>query len=210
MPSPSEQLHYQTATLQDLMAGVKGDQWDNPTPCAKWTVRDLAGHLVGGGTMFAASFRGDTVEVDADDETPDLLGDDPAAALAGMIADFEASAGSPGAMERDVVLPFGTLPAQVALDLVKFDLLIHAWDLARATGQPFDPPAEVVDSAPDGREDDRRDARRRHLPGCHGCTGGRELDRSARGIHGPHRLGLRALSEIPSLTAFARRKRAAP
>lgn len=147
MPSPSEQLHYQTATLQDLMAGVKGDQWDNPTPCAKWTVRDLAGHLVGGGTMFAASFRGDTVEVDADDETPDLLGDDPAAALAGMIADFEASAGSPGAMERDVVLPFGTLPAQVALDLVKFDLLIHAWDLARATGQPFDPPAEVVDSA---------------------------------------------------------------
>jgi uncharacterized protein (TIGR03086 family) len=75
---------------------------------------------------------------------PDVLGDDPAAAWANVIADFQASADAPGAMERDVALPFATLPAQVALDVAKFDLLVHAWDLARATGQPFDPPADVV------------------------------------------------------------------
>ena len=64
-----------------------------------------------------------------------------------MIADFQASAKAPGAMERDVVLPFATLPAQVALDVAKFDLLVHGWDLASATGQTFDPPADVVAKA---------------------------------------------------------------
>jgi uncharacterized protein (TIGR03086 family) len=32
----------------------------------------------------------------------------------------------------------------VALDIASFDLLVHAWDLARSTGQSFDPPDEVV------------------------------------------------------------------
>lgn len=146
MASPADQLRYQTTSLHDLMAGVKADQWDDPTPCEKWTVRDLANHLVGGGTMFAASFRGTTVEM-SEGEMPDMLGSDPAAAFDGVIADFEASVASPGAMEREVVLPFATLPAQVALDIATFDLLVHAWDLARATGQPFDPPADVVADA---------------------------------------------------------------
>jgi len=142
--SPSEQLDYQAGALGKLIAGVKADQWDNPTPCAKWTVRDLAGHLVGGGTMFAASFRGETVD---EGEAADVLGDDPAGAWAQVIDDFKAAADAPGAMERDVVLPFATLPAQVALDVAKFDLLVHGWDLAKATGQQFDPPADIVANA---------------------------------------------------------------
>jgi uncharacterized protein (TIGR03086 family) len=28
---------------------------------------------------------------------------------------------------------------------LKFDLLVHCWDLATATGQPFDPPADAVE-----------------------------------------------------------------
>jgi uncharacterized protein (TIGR03086 family) len=142
---PSEQLQFQSDALQHLMDGVKPDQWGNPTPCAKWTVRDLAAHLVGGGQMFAASFRGESVA--AEGEMPDVLGDDPSGAMRAMIADFKASADGPGAMEREVVLPFATLPAQVALDIAKFDLLVHAWDLAHATGQEFDPPDAVVAEA---------------------------------------------------------------
>ncbi len=146
MPSPAERVQYQATAIHDLLGGVKADQWDNPTPCAKWTVRDLANHLVGGGTMFAASFRGETVEMD-DNNPPDLLGDDAVAAWDKVVADFGASVASPGAMDRDVVLPFATLPAPVALDIATFDLLVHAWDLAHATGQPFDPPADVVAGA---------------------------------------------------------------
>ena len=147
MPSPSEQLEFQTTALRDLVGGVKADQWGDPTPCANWTVRDLAAHVVGGGTVFAASFRGETVPTGADAEMPDVLGDDPVGALDRVFADFQSAAESPGAMERDVVLPFATLPAQVALDVAKFDLLLHAWDLSRATDQPFDPPDDVVAGA---------------------------------------------------------------
>lgn len=146
MSSPADQLDYQAQALHDLLAGVQADQWDARTPCANWTVRDLSNHLVGGGTMFAASFRGETVEMD-ESNLPDLLGDDPTAAWDQVVSDFRAAVSAPGAMDREVVLPFATLPAQVALDIATFDLLVHAWDLAQATGQSFDPPAQVVADA---------------------------------------------------------------
>jgi uncharacterized protein (TIGR03086 family) len=50
-------------------------------------------------------------------------------------------------MERPIKLPFATLPGKVMLDIAQFDLLVHAWDLAQATGQKFDPPADVVEPA---------------------------------------------------------------
>jgi uncharacterized protein (TIGR03083 family) len=37
----------------DLVAGVRDDQWDAPTPCTAWSVRDLVNHFVGGNLMFA-------------------------------------------------------------------------------------------------------------------------------------------------------------
>jgi uncharacterized protein (TIGR03086 family) len=143
MPSPSEQLQYQTTTLRTLVAGVKPNQWDNATPCDQWTVRDVVNHVVGGGQMFAATFAGQSVDIPAG-PMPDLVGDDPVGALDGALQAFEDAANTPGAMENMVVLPFATLPAQVALDIGKFDLLVHCYDIASATGQPFDPPAEVV------------------------------------------------------------------
>jgi uncharacterized protein (TIGR03086 family) len=43
-------------------------------------------------------------------------------------------------------LPFGTMPADVALRIAAADLLVHSWDLAKATGQTFDPPADFIGS----------------------------------------------------------------
>jgi uncharacterized protein (TIGR03086 family) len=42
---------------------------------------------------------------------------------------------SPGAMEKTVKLPFGEMPAGIALNIAIFDVATHAVDLARATGQ---------------------------------------------------------------------------
>lgn len=44
------------ARLADLVASIRPDEWTLPTECEGWTVRDLAGHLVGA-MRSAASIR---------------------------------------------------------------------------------------------------------------------------------------------------------
>lgn len=44
---------------------------------------------------------------------------------------------APGALERTVTVPFGTVPAAVALRLRVIEALVHGWDLVQATGLPL-------------------------------------------------------------------------
>jgi uncharacterized protein (TIGR03086 family) len=142
----SEQLTYVLDSMEQLIANTRDDQMANPTPCDKWVVRDLINHFVGGGHMFAMLYRGEPMP-DMDGPVPDMLGSDPAAAARAARADFDAAIAEPGVMERVVHLPIGSLPAPVGLQLATFDVLVHCWDLATATGQQFDPPADVVAAA---------------------------------------------------------------
>jgi uncharacterized protein (TIGR03086 family) len=144
---PSAQLDYQRETLRGLVANVKPDQLSLSTPCSDWDVRGLMSHFVGGAGMFAAAFSGQELDIDPDAPMPDLVGSDPLGAFDGAIGQFTEAVDQPGAIDRMVVLPFGTMPGPVVLDLLKFDLLVHCWDLATATGQPFDPPADTVEQS---------------------------------------------------------------
>lgn len=40
--------------------------------------------------------------------------------------------------------PFGDMPGDTFARLLAFDLLMHSWDLATATGKPLNVPDEVV------------------------------------------------------------------
>ncbi len=42
------------------LRSLPGDAWDGPTGCADWTVRDLAGHVVGEAVWFPTLVRGVT------------------------------------------------------------------------------------------------------------------------------------------------------
>jgi uncharacterized protein (TIGR03086 family) len=139
----SEELTYVLDSMEKLIANTREDQMANPTPCDKWVVRDLINHFVGGGHMFATLYRGEPMP-DMDGPVPDMLGSDPAAAARAARADFDAALAEPGVMERIVHLPIGSVPAPVGLNLATFDVLVHCWDLATATGQAFDPPVEIV------------------------------------------------------------------
>jgi len=139
----SEQLTYVLDSMEKLIANTRDDQLALPTPCDEWTVRDLINHFVGGGHMFAMLYRGGSMP-DMDGPVPDMLGSDPAAAARAARADFDEAISEPGAMDRTVDLPVGPVPAPVGLQVATFDVLVHCWDLATATGQRFDPPADVV------------------------------------------------------------------
>jgi uncharacterized protein (TIGR03086 family) len=93
--------------------------------------------------MFAAGLNGDALD---GDPNADLLGDDHIAAYDGAIAAFSSALADASDLSAPVTLPFATLPGDMALRIAAADLLVHAWDLAVATGQAFDPPVEFVES----------------------------------------------------------------
>jgi uncharacterized protein (TIGR03086 family) len=65
----------------------------------------------------------------------DNLGDDPPGAWKVAAARAMGAFEQPGALDRTVTLPFGAMPASVALGIAVFDVLTHAVDIASATGQ---------------------------------------------------------------------------
>ncbi len=112
-------------------------QLTNPTLCTEWTVRDLMNHMVGGATMFAISAEQGSVpdEMLGQLMGGDNVGDDPKGAWATASQRAMTAFEAPGVMEKMVKLPFGEMPAGVALNIAIFDVATHAVDIARATGQ---------------------------------------------------------------------------
>lgn len=142
-----DQIDAVTEELGRLVGGVRADQLDAATPCAKWQVRDLLAHLVGGLHFFAGQLEGSS---GADGDAPaDLLGDDPEGAYRQAADHFRAAVRDPDAAGRTVSLGFGDLPGDAFMKLALFDLLVHSWDLATATNQDFEPHAEALAVADD-------------------------------------------------------------
>jgi uncharacterized protein (TIGR03086 family) len=140
-----EQLDAVHETLQPLVAAVGSDQWTAPTPCGDWDVRGLVGHVVGGNRVFAAAVGGVPLEQARQALAGDPLGPEPVVAYAESAAAVAAAFREPGALERSVTIPFGTVPAAVALHLRIVEALVHGWDLARATGRTVSYPDDVVE-----------------------------------------------------------------
>ena len=133
----------QVSHLGPLLAGVVGaitpEQLDQPTPCADYTVRGVLEHMIGGATMFAAAYRGETA---AEPDLTDVL-----AGFGPALENLGGAIVAPGALERTVAAPFGEVPGDTFARFVVLDGLVHGWDLATATGQTYDPPNELVAEA---------------------------------------------------------------
>ena len=124
--------------------GVPSNGWDADTPCSEWDVRALAAHTIGVVDNMGRTARG---EERLDDVNGAELGADPAAR-------FRAVAGPTLAAWRaadlDAPLDFGggrMVPTRFAVMVNLLDTSTHAWDLARATGQPEELPAGVAELA---------------------------------------------------------------
>ena len=66
-----------------LVEGVTAEQWQLPTVCTGWSVRDLLSHVVGGNRLFVGILRGDPFPSRDQMQSmrdADQLGDDPVAA----------------------------------------------------------------------------------------------------------------------------------
>lgn len=127
----TENLERAFTAARGVIANIKADQLNDPTPCQSWTVRDICNHLVGGSYYFGEVVNGSAGAPSEEDFTK---GD--------MVARYDegtkvsvAAFNAPGAMEKTVNLPFGPLPVAAWLGIATTDTFTHAWDLAKATGQ---------------------------------------------------------------------------
>jgi uncharacterized protein (TIGR03086 family) len=116
------------------LAAVGPDQWERPTPCADWSVRQLVNHVVGENAWAVPLLQGATMAEVGDRLDGDLLGDDPVAAWKAAAEPAVTVAGEDGALERIVHVSFGDIPGREYLSQVTTDHVIHAWDLARGAG----------------------------------------------------------------------------
>jgi uncharacterized protein (TIGR03086 family) len=113
---------------------VGSDQWDDPTPCREWSVRDLVNHVVGEDRWTVPLVRGQTIAEVGDRFDGDLLGDDPIASAldAAGEADLVVAEVLPGGGK--VHLSYGEEDLAEYVRQLAADHLVHAWDLAAATG----------------------------------------------------------------------------
>jgi uncharacterized protein (TIGR03086 family) len=136
---PLEQLDQLAPLLGGVIAGVEDNQLDLPTPCAEFTVAGVLEHMLTGASAFGAAFRGEAPgPVPEDGRLPDRV----ITALELLVESMHA----PGALDRTIEAPFGVVPGETFARFVVLDGLVHGWDLATATGQPYAPSDALASS----------------------------------------------------------------
>lgn len=125
------QARHEFESRLDLVAD---DQWELPTPCDGWTVRDLTGHLIGGGRMSELLLGG----ADKDEAMQRLFAleitGDPKVAFREATDAQAAAFDAPGAADALCHHPLRDMPGSDFIWMRVRDTTAHAWDLARALG----------------------------------------------------------------------------
>lgn len=127
----------------ERVEGTPPEAWRQPTPCDGWDVRALVNHVVSENRWAVLLLGGATVAEVGRALDGDLLGEDALAAWHDS-ADGVRDAVAATPLETTVHLSFGDVPASEYLWQLTTDALVHAWDLAHATGQDETLPADVV------------------------------------------------------------------
>ena len=122
-----------------LISGVRDDQLDAPTPCAGTDVGTLLAHILGLSIAFRDAARkidGPTTSTPPGSSQLDL----PAewrSVLPDHLRELVAAWRDPEAWQGSTRAGGVSLPGAVAGQVASNELLLHGWDVAVATGQPF-------------------------------------------------------------------------
>lgn len=118
-----------------FIACVGDDQWDAPTPCEGWNVRQLVNHLIVGNLWAAELASGATINEVGDRFDGDHVGQDPLQAYDRSAETAAAAFEAPGALDAPCAVSYGPIPGSVYAGHRFIDILVHGWDVAMATGQ---------------------------------------------------------------------------
>ncbi|WP_310729550.1 TIGR03086 family metal-binding protein [Streptomyces sp. N2A] len=125
--------------VNGLVSAVDPGQFDRATPCADWDVRALLNHLVWENLLWAGLADG----APRSDMTADHLGENHIEAFRTASRAALTAFGRPGMLDRR----YGPAPGWRLVEHLVIEMLVHGWDLARATGQPRDLVPDLAESA---------------------------------------------------------------
>jgi len=127
------------ARFTELVESVPSDRWDSPSPCEGWKAEDVVAHVV---NTEADHLKRMEMELP---ESIDGLG--PRTAWPIVRDRMQRALDTPEEAEHSYDGFFGRTTLAASIDqFYSMDLVIHAWDLARAAGlKDFEaiPPGEV-------------------------------------------------------------------
>lgn len=128
-----------TSRVAQLLERITDDQLDAPTPCERYTLGDLVDHVSGLSLAFTAAARQE-LGAGAGGPSADAsrLPDDWRTVVPARLADLADAWRKPDAWQGMTQAGGVDLPGDVAGMVALTEVIVHGWDLARSSGQPFD------------------------------------------------------------------------
>ena len=122
------------AACRAVLGRLTADDLSRPTPCAEYTAGDVGRHVVRSMVLLAA-VAGEQIDGPAAGRLEEQVTVTAEAALA---------AWRRRGLGGTVAVGRSSLPASLAVEIIPLELLVHGWDIARATGSAIDVTPEVA------------------------------------------------------------------
>jgi uncharacterized protein (TIGR03086 family) len=129
----------------EVLAGVADDQLTNSSPCTEYTVGDLIDH-VDQVSRGATALAQHTAELPDTSAGPDAahLAPDWRDSVAQDVRKLGQAWDDPAAWQGSANVPRSDLSNEMWGKITLTELVVHGWDIAQATGQPFDLPKHTL------------------------------------------------------------------
>ncbi|MBO2449009.1 TIGR03086 family protein [Actinomadura barringtoniae] len=124
--------------LRTAVRGLGAEDLTKPTPCSEWNVAQVIQHAVGDQIAYAAFITGGPGPEDDPFSPSGSLAESPEAMVERATAASAAAWATvaPDAQEVAVPMPPNKMTAEIGAGACAVDALVHAWDIALATGRP--------------------------------------------------------------------------
>jgi uncharacterized protein (TIGR03086 family) len=130
-----------------LLDGVSDEQLSAATPCPKYSLGDLIDHVDGLSLAFVVAARKEKLPSDARGPSGDAsrLGSEWRTRIPARLSELAIVWGDPAAWQGATEAGGREMPGEVVGTVALDELVVHGWDIARATGQNFDCPQELIE-----------------------------------------------------------------